>query len=415
MLALGLVIAPLLAFTSDFALFWEPWAQATQGRAPWRAYRVGANYPPLVLYLLTAAEALRLQLDAAAGGKVMLVAIKLPGMIAQTLCGLLAYRGLREDFGDRSAQIVGVLLVCSPVLFFNAAVWGQYDAPLTLAIVAIVVALLHDRPALAGAMFGLALMTKVQAVVAAPVLAAYVLRRYGMRDALRAAASSAAALIVVALPFVLAGALLDLQRVFTHAVGRFPDLTLGAYNPWYLVLAVKEQILHLPREVARSDTELIADVISYKLVGVIAFALYASFLTLCVWRRPQFHVLIFAQVMSGLAFFMLPTQMHERYAVPAAALATILMVCCGSTRWLFVWLTLSMTLNQVIVFCRAVYVLGDAIERTLLIASGLLALGNCVAFAIATVQFWRVSRPPPVMRLEEASWQESTAHPGRAA
>jgi hypothetical protein len=158
--------------------------------------------------------------------------------------------------------------------------------------------------------------------------------------------------------------------------------------------------------VARSDAELLAGLVSYKLTGVVAFALYVSFLTATVWRRPRLDVLVFAQVMSGLAFFMLPTQMHERYAVPAAALATILMVCCDDTRWLFVWLTLSMTLNQVIVFCRSVYVLGDAVERALLIASGLLALGNCVAFAIATVQFWRVSQPRPTVTFEEAGGQE---------
>ena len=407
--ALGLLVAPLLAFTSDFTVFWLPWAAATEGHAPWRAYGVGANYPPLVLYLLTAAEAVRLQLGAAADGKMMLVAVKLPNLIAHALCGLLAYRGLRGDLGERSARLVGILLACSPVLFFNAAVWGQYDALLTLAIVAIVVALFHDRPAVAGAVLGLALMTKVQAVVAGPVLAAYVLRRYGMREAVRAAAWSVATLALVALPLALAGALLDLHHVFTDAVGRFPHLTLGAYNPWYLLLAIKEQVLELPREVARSDAELLGGLVSYKLTGVVAFALYASFLTVTVWRRPRLDVMVFAQVMSGLAFFMLPTQMHERYAVPAAALATILMVCCDDTRWLFVWLTLSMTLNQAIVFCRSVYPMGsdDVIEQAMLITSGLLAIGNCVAFAMATVQFWHVSQLQPARAFETARDQHA--------
>src|SRR5262249_3191639 len=73
-------------------------------------------------------------------------------------------------------------------------------------------------------------------------------------------------------------------------------------------------------------------------------------------RRPTRSGLVSAAVLSYFAFFMLPTQVHQRYLVPAAALVGLTAALSASARDLAIWAGVNLTaaLNQALDLTRAV-------------------------------------------------------------
>src|SRR5207248_6285633 len=122
-----------------------------------------------VPYLLTLVERVRLATGAAETGGAAVLLLKLPNVVAWLAHVPLCAIGLRRPFGVRAARVSALLVALSPPLFVNAALWGQFDALLSLFVVAAFVALLRGQAGRAGTALGLALATKLLAVVAVPV------------------------------------------------------------------------------------------------------------------------------------------------------------------------------------------------------------------------------------------------------
>src|SRR5204862_2444744 len=120
--------------------------------------------------------------------------LKLPNILAWLGHVPLCAIGLRRSFGVRAARISALLVALSPPLFVNAALWGQFDALLSLGVTAALVGLLNGRWVRGGAALGLALATKLLAVVVAPVAAVWTWRRSGARPLAVGAFSALAAI-----------------------------------------------------------------------------------------------------------------------------------------------------------------------------------------------------------------------------
>src|SRR3989442_245908 len=183
-LVLGLAVAPRVFHNYDVVDCFLTWARASAGRRPWDIYltdfKTNCDYPPLVPYLLTLAEAARRALRAPETGSLAIVLVKLPNLLAWIAAVPLCALGLRGPLGEGAARNAALLAALSVPFFVNAAAWGQFDALLTVLLMAAVVALLHEQPIVAGALVGAALATKLLAVVAVPVLAFWTWRRFGL-------------------------------------------------------------------------------------------------------------------------------------------------------------------------------------------------------------------------------------------
>src|SRR5262245_23189401 len=147
--ALSLAVAPWVFHTYDVVDCYLTWARASSGWRPWRIYltdfKTNCDYPPLVPYLLTAAEAARRALAGNETGGLAIVLVKLPNLLAWLAAVPLCAWGLRERFGGAAARRAALLSALSLPMFVNAAAWGQFDALLTVLVMAAVVALLDDR------------------------------------------------------------------------------------------------------------------------------------------------------------------------------------------------------------------------------------------------------------------------------
>ena len=333
---LFLLCVPWVYYASDMNA-WLDWARASEGVSPWRIYRVvsDCNYPPFVLYLLTLAEAARRGLHAAEVGPVSVTLVKIPSLLACAMGVPLCRRGLRGLTGPAYARAAAAAYGLSLPLWFNAAVWGQCDALLSLALTAAAVALLRDRPGWCGVALGWALSLKLQAVVIVPAVAVYWLARGRWRSAGITAWAALSAWAVLALPFLLAGARLSILGAYVGSVGFYPWCAMGAMNGWY----VFEDVLGRAHGASYGshilDAGLLWNALSYKALGLLMFGGYLLFLLAGLWRRPTRYGLVLACALSVFAFFMLPTEMHERYIVPAVALLALIAPATRSARRLF--------------------------------------------------------------------------------
>ncbi|HEY2945862.1 MAG TPA: glycosyltransferase 87 family protein [Vicinamibacteria bacterium] len=406
MLALGLVLSPRVYHNYDVVDCFLTWARASAGRRPWDIYltnfKTNCDYPPVVPYLLTLVEAARRMLHASETGATAIILVKLPNLFAYLAAVPLCALGLRRPFGDAAAREAALMAALSLPLFVNAAAWGQFDALLTVLVMASVVALLHERPATAGAVMGMALGTKLLAIVAVPGLAVWTWKRFGAARLALATLAGLAVVALLALPYLVAGAGGRMLQAYAGAVDYYPVRTAEAYNGWYLLDRFDIAVRGIPAPEARLDSRPLVGPVTFREAGVAAFAAYLLMLLAGIARRPTPAVLVFAAALCFFGFFMLPTQVHQRYLVPAAALLG--MCAAGSKRRLALWVGVSLTaaLNQALDLTRAVLdtaVRADPVAAATLsvpgyrgpirLAASVVAVVNVALFVWATRDYWR--------------------------
>jgi hypothetical protein len=287
----------------------------------------------------------------------------------------------------------------------NTALWGQFDVLLAFLLLAALLALLHDRPLLAGAVLGAAFATKLLAVVVFPPVAVWIARRHRARQLLLAIAAGILVALLFAAPHAVHGRGAAVLKAYTGAVNYYPFRTAEAYNGWYVLDRFDQRVRALGPEARRDDRPALGPV-TWRHLGLGAFAAFTLAVLAALARRPEPNVLVWACVLQAFGFFMLPTQVHQRYVVPAALLATLLVPFSRRGVWLFAGLTLTATLNQGIDLARALpwrEVVPGALTtadlglatRTARDLGALVGLLNLALFAFACWAFAREVRGAP--------------------
>jgi Predicted integral membrane protein len=330
LVAASLLVAATVFYPYDTLMCWLPWAEASGGWRPWAIYAKEpseyypvCNYPPFFLYILTLIERLRLILNAPSGGLLAVCLVKLFVIAAHAAGVLVVYFGMCRPFGGKTARRAALLYALSLPLFVNGAMWGQADTVLLLAMVSALVALAADRPLRAGALMGWALSIKLQAVCIAPALLVYTWRRFGWRATLLGTAAGLGVLALITAPFVLAGEGEKVLAAYKDAAGFYHLRSLNAWNLWNLANDIDIRWRGVPGSIANQDDRLAFGPLTYQHVGILMFAAYLLLVLVVLWRRARRETLLDAAALSAVGFFILCTQMHERYIVPGAALLTL--------------------------------------------------------------------------------------------
>ena len=101
-----------------------------------------------------------------------------------------------------------------------------------------------------------------------------------------------------------------------------------------------------PDRLGRFDTQEIVGSITAKEAGLALFAFYLAFVLWGLWRRPTGDNFLFAAGLCAYVFFMLLTEMHERYVLPACMLLTLIAL---RGRWsIYLAVALPVLINQII-------------------------------------------------------------------
>jgi predicted membrane-bound dolichyl-phosphate-mannose-protein mannosyltransferase len=360
----GGVLLPLSGFRIDVGDF-TAWAQRLAERGPGEFYDPSyfSDYPPGYLYVLwllgsigRALQPLLLGVDITPG------LVKLPGVLADAGVAVMLFlysrRFLDGKFGAWRGGTLGLIAAAiylfNPGTVFNSAVWGQVDSVGALVLLATLYWLARGWTELAAVGATVALLVKFQYAFIIPVVAIVGLKRHlfgrsadpehdGRQDLLRVLTSLAAGLgTLVALiwPFGLSiwapseptHGLIDR---FVSAANLYKGLTINAFNLWRNAWSGLGDTItwgcDAPNPPGCVDGAGVAFTIgsaevSWQLVGAVLFGIAALIAFWQLARRDDPEGLLFGALLLAVAFFALPTRVHERYMFPALALAAPLVL-----------------------------------------------------------------------------------------
>lgn len=328
-------------YYADQQIFLQWWREAGQyGLAGAYAHDHSLNYPPFYLLLMRAyGWVLKLFGLVPQAGELSYKAL----LICIDLAAWLVMAYLTSGMRARWRFLLLALLAFNPALLTDGIVWGQVDMLHSLFMVAAVLTVAR-RPWLSGLFMALALLTKFQAIAIVPVLAVYLaveaLRTRRWHSAAQWAASLLAPWLATLAYFWAEGTLrIMLKQAYTQAVGMYSNVSLNAMNVWYHLFGVSP---------TAKDTLKAASLVTYRQLGLGLFGV--SVLVICGYvvmatarrERAVSAVLLQASAAINLAFFMLPTEIHERYGIPA--LLFLLFSVIYDRRWLAPAAALSVTL-----------------------------------------------------------------------
>jgi Gpi18-like mannosyltransferase len=219
-----------------------------------------------------------------------------------------------------SYKIPYLYLLLNIAYVFNSLVWGQIDSIYTsLAFLAMVTAIFY--PVTGILLYLLALNTKPQAIEFLPVMALVIY--YSVRHIktiLAALAGLIALQLVLLLPFISNGGVTRLADIALHSVGRYNNLSICAFNMWYLITRDNPYFI--------KDTDVYF-LLSYKAIGLILFTASVLMLVIPLAKKIRrlrtagmafdetgYQALFLGTGLLCLYFFYFNSQMHERYAQP---------------------------------------------------------------------------------------------------
>jgi len=331
-------------------------------------------YPPGFLYLLKGTAVLWLLV---AGGPLPAVGsfwarflAKLFPVLANLATAWVLYRlalapaASRFDASHvalRRARVVLAAYAFNPAMLFISAVWGQADSLIALLLLLAACGLARRRFALGFALAAAAVLVKPQAGVVWPALLLLVLRLGGLEGVFAAVRGASVTALVLLIPYFVAYRMdALLTTIGFGANGLFPNASLNAHNVWWLVLGADARFL--------SDSMRFGNgLLTYAAVGALMFALATGLILWRLWRdlnggrddasqgsslrRDPLVAVLEACALQIMAFYLFPTEIHDRYNVPALGFLAALCIWRPRMWWLYgtaslaTLLSLASTLN----------------------------------------------------------------------
>jgi dolichyl-phosphate-mannose-protein mannosyltransferase len=264
------------------------------------------HYLPGYLYVLWGIGALHEAFFADISTSTYFIILKLPANFFDFATAFLIYKTLSKRMSVYAAIAGCAFYLFNPAIFYNSAVWGQFEAAQTFFMFAAIYLLLARKPELAAISMAVAVLVKAQAVGLVPVFALALLMRTPPRRILSSAAVGLAVLFFIQLPFFprdpFFGGMVSLAR---QTMNNYPFTSLNAWNLWEIVGGV-------PKGDATTWLG-----ITYQTWGIILWLAAQGAAAFWLFRRPRDDWSTYwAASLALFAFFILPTRIHERYLFP---------------------------------------------------------------------------------------------------
>ncbi|MBL8134562.1 MAG: hypothetical protein JNL42_22070 [Anaerolineae bacterium] len=280
----------------------------------------GADHPPLLPIFAGLTQPWSDHPALAQVGLTDLVRLKLPSLAADLLLVVVMAYWLRN--AGRVRLLVLLLLALHPGLIADSALWTQSDSVFTTFMVLAILLLRGGKPNAAWAIYALALLTKFQAVALLPLMMIMTYRRTSLKALLRAAAVGGGVGLAVMLPFMIGSGVGAALTPYLGSVNSFPYTTGNAYNIW--VAFEPGYWTRSLGPIGPPDTgPSLIPFLTQRQLGFLLLGAYTLLVCLSMWRRSHEGREFVWGAALYFGFFMLPTQIHERYLYPGVVMAII--------------------------------------------------------------------------------------------
>jgi hypothetical protein len=268
--------------------------------------------------------------------------IKAPLFFFDLLLTAAIFLFLRFRIGDKMALICAALYALNPAVLFVGALWAQPDSIHSAFLVLAAGFLILRKPALSLTMMTLALLSKPQPMIFAPLVLLLVLRWYPLKESLRAVLAAAGAALIVFLPILVDPNRVSLIANMISVIRRVnPVVSANAHNFWWMVLSP------FGVDARRLDDQTGVFLgLSYFVISLlIVLAIYGVVLT-GVLKRARENLSFEPFAYLGLAFFVFGVRMHENHSIQILPLLVMTGLALTHQRVVFVLLSLAFTSNM---------------------------------------------------------------------
>jgi Gpi18-like mannosyltransferase len=332
-------------YADDVEIF-RSWFKSIAALPPGQVYArtQGLNYPPMCV-LLYELEALVLRwfVPGMPSNYVTNIAIKLPPIVVDGFGAALVYRIVRRYASHGWALLGAAFVALNPAIIYDSAHWGQNDSiPTVLALFAISQLLFGNTivawlSITAAVFFKPPVLVLVPLMLAHPLLATGAARRSRVFQTCGGMVGGGAIAVLLAVTYFpqpnLFGSVRHFVGSFVAFSNAFPFSSLNAFNLWafFQPFFATDRIRVLALSLhAWSDA----------LFLVTAFYIY--------WRYGKSRdaaAFLQASTLVLVAFFVILTEMHERYLYYAVFFCATL-VFKRPYRWAALILSLTLLLNM---------------------------------------------------------------------
>ncbi len=320
------------------------------------------DYPPAYMYVLWFIGGLKSTFDLEFDSYTYELLIKLPAILADLFAACFIYfiavkEGAKRkeptdskltDFAAYTPSLVALAYVLNPAAILDSAVWGQVDSVLALLVILSIYLLYTKKYLGASLVYVLAILTKPQALMFAPVYM-YAFFMYLKRYRFSVIAfvqlilwflscAMLAALIVMPFAFTPEGFTFSpVIDQFTETLSQYAYTTVNAYNIYALFglnwVSIETKFLFF----------------TYDTWGLIFLVIIVAVSLLIMFKSKGRSRIFIGAAFINIATFMLSVKMHERYAFTALALLIISYVMSRDKRFLYLYwgFTLAFFMNYV--------------------------------------------------------------------
>ncbi|MBR2028554.1 MAG: glycosyltransferase family 39 protein [Oscillospiraceae bacterium] len=265
------------------------------------------DYPPGYMYILALVNGITNLLGLDINGVGATFAVKLPAIIADFGIAWLIYRFAQKNGFEKNRTFFAAgMFLFMPAVVFNSSVWGQIESWYIFFILLALCLARENKTVFAAVSYGVAFITKPQAIMFGPLFLFYVIRRSSVKEFFKAVGAGLATVYVIALPFCKTPLSVKwLVELYTNTVSGYKYFTVNAFNLHYLL------DLNWTQLPAGFPVNLITP---FVILAALAAAAYILF---C---HRTFDGFFAAGCVIISLIFAFATMMHERYLWPAAVL-----------------------------------------------------------------------------------------------
>lgn len=309
-LIIRLTLIPIPGFKFDIDA-WFSWALRLNelGFSHFYSPDIWTNYTPGYLYVLGFLGFIKNLFDISTES--FYYVLKLPAILAELAIGIFIYKLALQRLSNKIASLSAALVLLNPVLIFNSAVWGQIDGILTLLLILTVYYLNRKSLILSSIFFGLSILIKPQALAIAPIFPLFIFNHFSLKNILKLTFPGLSVILLFSFPFFITQPISGFFQLLSKMIGDYPYISLNAYNTWGIIGFW-------------INDNLKVGILTYQQIGYVFYFLYWVLLAYSfISKKISLYALA---TLATMAFFFLPTRVHERYLYPSIPFLIILFI-----------------------------------------------------------------------------------------
>lgn len=285
---------------------YEAWALGVQGNlfSAYDGHVFALDYPPLYLILLKPIGFLLTRFPRSTNVIIGNLLLKFFPILFD-VCNIALFYCLAGRRRRGVALLCAALWGVNPSAIFNCAGWGQTDMIMAFELVLALWAVDENRHALGGALYAVAVLTKLQALYFAPIVLLVFLRGRAWKPLLRFMTVGLSLGVAVLLPFAVGSQNWLLPfKIYFGGFSSYKLVNLNAFN----IYGLNPSLNLLPDETPIFGGFTYSHLNTLVFIGVIA-------LLSCTVLFGKRHSVWIDAILLLECLFILTTRQHERYQV----------------------------------------------------------------------------------------------------